>query len=151
MSECNHDCSTCKSKCGEAGAAANPFYVAPNALSSVKHVIGVVSGKGGVGKSIVTSMLAVAMQRAGYKCAILDADITGPSIPRAFGLRDVEITGTEDGMIPPTSKTGIEIMSLNLLVDDEAKPVVWRGPVIAERRHLERRGLYVRGYASRNG
>ncbi|MBQ9736163.1 MAG: Mrp/NBP35 family ATP-binding protein [Clostridia bacterium] len=131
MSECNHDCSTCKSKCGEAGAAANPFYVAPNALSSVKHVIGVVSGKGGVGKSIVTSMLAVAMQRAGYKCAILDADITGPSIPRAFGLRDVEITGTEDGMIPPTSKTGIEIMSLNLLVDDEAKPVVWRGPVIA--------------------
>ena len=116
MSECNHDCSACKSKCSEAGSAANPFYVAPNALSNVKHVIGVVSGKGGVGKSIVTSMLAVAMQRAGYKTAILDADITGPSIPRAFGLRDVEIMGNEDGMFPPTSKTGIEIMSLNLLV-----------------------------------
>ena len=101
MSECNHDCSACKSKCGEAGAAANPFYVAPNALSNVKHVIGVVSGKGGVGKSIVTSMLAVAMQRAGYKSAILDADITGPSIPKAFGIHQPEVYGDESGMIPP--------------------------------------------------
>ena len=132
MSECNHDCSSCKSKCSDAAnTAENPLYVAPNPLSNVKHVIGVVSGKGGVGKSLVTSMLAVAMQRAGYQAAILDADITGPSIPRAFGLRDVEIEGNENGMFPPKSKTGISIMSLNLLVDEESKPVVWRGPVIA--------------------
>ncbi len=131
MSECNHDCSSCKSKCAEASTGENPFYVAPNPLSRVKHVIGVVSGKGGVGKSLVTSMLAVAMQRAGYHAAILDADITGPSIPRAFGIQGVEIEGNEYGMFPPQSKTGISVMSLNLLVDEESKPVVWRGPVIA--------------------
>ena len=131
MSECNHDCSSCKSKCADAATSENPFYVAPNPLSNVKHVIGVVSGKGGVGKSLVTSMLAVTMQRAGYHAAILDADITGPSIPRAFGLKDVEIEGNEYGMFPPKTKTGISVMSLNLLVDEESKPVVWRGPVIA--------------------
>ena len=131
MSECNHDCNSCKSKCAEMKEGENPFYVAPNSMSNIKHVIGVVSGKGGVGKSLVTSMLAVSMQRRGYKAAILDADITGPSIPRAFGIRDVEIEGTDAGLIPPKSKTGIEIMSLNLLVDEESKPVVWRGPVIA--------------------
>lgn len=101
-----------------------------NDLSSVKHVIGVVSGKGGVGKSLVTSMLAVNMQRRGYKCAILDADITGPSIPKAFGVRG-SVDGDENGLIPPHSTTGIDIMSVNLLMDDETKPVVWRGPVIA--------------------
>ena len=131
MSECNHDCSSCQSKCGSAEQSKESFLVAQNSASNVKHVIGVVSGKGGVGKSLVTSMLAVAMQRRGYQAAILDADITGPSIPRAFGLKDIEIYGTDLGMIPPTSKTGIEIMSLNLLVDEETKPVVWRGPVIA--------------------
>ncbi len=131
MSECNHDCSSCQSKCASAEQAPNSFLVAPNSASNIKHVIGVVSGKGGVGKSLVTSMLAVAMQRRGYQAAILDADITGPSIPRAFGLKDVEIFGTDLGMIPPKSKTGVEIMSLNLLVDEETKPVVWRGPVIA--------------------
>jgi len=131
MSECNHDCSNCASKCSDAAQQKDAFYVAPNSASNVKHVIGVVSGKGGVGKSLVTSMLAVAMQRRGYQAAILDADITGPSIPRAFGLKDVEIFGTDLGMLPPKSKTGIEIMSLNLLVDEETKPVVWRGPVIA--------------------
>ena len=131
MSECNHDCSSCKSKCGDAATAANPFYVAPNPASHVKHMVGVVSGKGGVGKSLVTSMLAVAMQRAGYRSAILDADITGPSIPQAFGLHDVEIKGNEGGMFPPESKTGIPIMSINLLLDETTKPVVWRGPVIA--------------------
>ncbi len=131
MSECNHDCSQCQSKCAEANTAENPFYAPPNPLSRVKHVIGVVSGKGGVGKSLVTSMLAVAMQRRGYKAAILDADITGPSIPQAFGLHGVEIEGNEAGMFPPESKTGIRIMSLNLLMDEETRPVVWRGPVIA--------------------
>jgi Mrp family chromosome partitioning ATPase len=102
-----------------------------NAASKIKRVIGVVSGKGGVGKSLVTSMLAVTMQRRGYKTAILDADITGPSIPKAFGLKPGCVTGSDLGMFPPVTKTGIEVMSINLLVDDETKPVVWRGPVIA--------------------
>ncbi len=102
----------------------------PNALSSVKHIIAVVSGKGGVGKSLVTSMLAVNMQRLGYKVGILDADITGPSIPKAFGLKK-GVDGDEHGMIPPTTTSGIDIMSVNLMLDDETKPVVWRGPVIA--------------------
>ena len=131
MSECNHDCSSCKSKCGSAGAAAeNPFYAAPNPLSNVKHVIGVVSGKGGVGKSLVTSMLAVATQRAGYHAAILDADITGPSIPKLFGLKE-SVTGDEMGMYPVKTKTGISVMSTNLLLPDETAPVIWRGAMIA--------------------
>ena len=102
----------------------------PHELSSVKHIIGVVSGKGGVGKSIVTSMLAVTMQRLGYKTAILDADITGPSIPKAFGLKK-PVEGDDNGMIPPSTTSGIDIMSVNLLLEDESRPVVWRGPVIA--------------------
>ena len=125
MAECNHDCSNCSSKCKD--SLIEPQIKASN----VKHVIGVVSGKGGVGKSLVTSMMAVTMNRRGYKTAILDADITGPSIPRAFGLKCSSITGTELGMLPAVTKTGIEVMSLNLLVDEETKPVVWRGPVIA--------------------
>ena len=101
-----------------------------NVLSSVKHIIAVVSGKGGVGKSLVTSMLAVNMQRLGYKTAILDADITGPSIPKSFGLK-ATVEGDDHGMIPPSTTSGIDIMSVNLMLDDETKPVVWRGPVIA--------------------
>ena len=96
----------------------------------IKHVIGVVSGKGGVGKSMVTSTLAALMQRAGYKVGILDADITGPSIPKAFGI-GAGVEGNDDGMIPPESSTGIKIMSVNLLLPDATAPVVWRGPVIA--------------------
>ena len=126
MAECSHDCSNCSSKCGK-----ESFLVPQNQASKIKHVIGVVSGKGGVGKSLVTSMLAVTMQRRGFKCAILDADITGPSIPKAFGLKSGCIEGSDLGMFPALTKTGIEVMSLNLLVDDETKPVVWRGPVIA--------------------
>jgi Mrp family chromosome partitioning ATPase len=102
-----------------------------NKASKIKHVIGVVSGKGGVGKSLVTSMLAVTMQRRGYKTAILDADITGPSIPKSFGLKCGSVEGSDLGMFPPQTKTGIEVMSVNLLMDEETKPVVWRGPVIA--------------------
>lgn len=102
----------------------------PHNLSSIKHVIAVVSGKGGVGKSIVTSMLAVNMQRLGYKTAILDADITGPSIPKAFGLKS-GVDGDENGIIPATTTSGIDIMSVNLLLDDATKPVIWRGPVLA--------------------
>ena len=126
MAECSHDCANCSSKCSK-----ESFLEPCNSASKIKHVIGVVSGKGGVGKSLVTSMLAVTMARRGYKCAILDADITGPSIPKAFGLKPGTIEGSELGMFPAITKTGIEVMSLNLLVDEETKPVVWRGPVIA--------------------
>ena len=126
MAECSHDCSTCSQKCSK-----ESLLEPQNSASSVKHVIGIVSGKGGVGKSLVTSMLAVTMKRRGYKTAILDADITGPSIPKAFGLKSGTVTGSELGMFPSITKTGIEVMSVNLLMDDETKPVVWRGPVIA--------------------
>ena len=126
MAECSHNCSSCSEKCSSAS------LVEPqNPASNVKHVIGVVSGKGGVGKSLVTSMLAVTMRRRGYRTAILDADITGPSIPRAFGLECGSVSGNDLGMFPALTKTGIEVMSLNLLMDEETRPVVWRGPVIA--------------------
>ena len=101
-----------------------------NAYSNIKHVIGVVSGKGGVGKSFVTASLAVKMAKAGYKVGILDADITGPSIPKMFGLHG-QVVGDERGMIPLETPEGIKIISINLLMDDEEAPVVWRGPVIA--------------------
>ena len=126
MAECTHDCATCSQKCSK-----ESFLEPANKASKIKHVIGVVSGKGGVGKSLVTSLLAVTMKRRGFNTAILDADITGPSIPKAFGLKTGTIEGSELGMFPAITKTGIEVMSINLLVDDETKPVVWRGPVIA--------------------
>ena len=125
---CTHDCSSCSSAC--ASKQPDSLIEALNELSSVKHVIGVVSGKGGVGKSLVTSMMAVNMQRRDFKCAILDADITGPSIPKAFGIKE-RVTGNDVGLIPPSSTTGIDVMSVNLLMDNETEPVVWRGPVIA--------------------
>ena len=127
--ECTHDCSSCGASCPSKGASEN-MYEAPNPLSNVKNVIGVVSGKGGVGKSLVTCMLAVNLSRQGYRVGILDADITGPSVPKIFGLH-ADVEGDEHGLIPPKTKTRIEIMSVNLLLDDERKPVVWRGPVIA--------------------
>ena len=131
MSECTHDCSTCSSNCSSRQEPQS-LQIPANALSEVKHVIGVVSGKGGVGKSLVTSMLAVLLQREGYKVGILDADITGPSIPKAFGLHNVEVFGDENGMIPPRTKTGIDMISVNLLLgNDETKPVIWRGAMIA--------------------
>ena len=131
MSECTHDCSSCSSNCSSREKPQS-LQIPANALSDVKHVIGVVSGKGGVGKSMVTSMLAVLLQREGYKVGILDADVTGPSIPKAFGVHNVEIYGDENGMIPPSTKTGIDLMSVNLLIgQDETKPVVWRGAIIA--------------------
>ena len=131
MSECTHDCSTCSSNCGSRQQPQS-LLVPANALSNVKHVVGIVSGKGGVGKSLVTSMLAVLLQREGYKVGILDADITGPSIPKAFGLRNVEVYGDQNGMIPPSTKTGIDMISVNLLLgNDETKPVIWRGSMIA--------------------
>ena len=127
MSECNHNCQSCSQDCGE---RTQESLLAPqNKKSDVKKVIAVVSGKGGVGKSLVTSMLSVISQRRGNKTAILDADITGPSIPKTFNLTD-KAQGSEDGVIPLKSKTGIEIMSLNLLLPDETDPVIWRGPVV---------------------
>ncbi|MEE1116198.1 MAG: Mrp/NBP35 family ATP-binding protein [Clostridia bacterium] len=127
MSECSHDCSSCSSNCSERKEIT---FEAPNQLSKVKHIIGVMSGKGGVGKSMVTSMLAVLMQRRGHKTAILDADITGPSIPKAFGVTG-RVEGNDVGMIPPQSTTGIDVMSVNFFLESEDRPVIWRGPVIA--------------------
>lgn len=125
---CSGNCDSC----GESCSSRSPeSLLAPaNKLSNVKHVIAVVSGKGGVGKSTVTSMMAVAMNKLGYKTAILDADITGPSIPQAFGLHQ-PASGSDDGIIPAVTKDGIKIMSINLLLPNETDPVVWRGPVIA--------------------
>ena len=128
MSECTHNCSSCKANCST--KSKKDFLEPLGKGSSIKHVIGVVSGKGGVGKSMVTSTLATLMQRAGYKVGVMDADITGPSIPKAFGIGP-GVEGNDDGMIPPESKTGIKIMSVNLLLPDSSQPVVWRGPVIA--------------------
>ena len=124
--ECTHNCETCSQNCSE---NQEPQYECLNELSSVKKVIAVVSGKGGVGKSLVTSLLSVLSQRNGNKTAIMDADITGPSIPKAFGIHE-NAKGSEDGLYPVQSKTGIDIMSLNLLLENETDPVIWRGPVI---------------------
>ncbi|MEY8337432.1 Mrp/NBP35 family ATP-binding protein [Lachnospiraceae bacterium 62-35] len=133
MSEgCTHDCSSCGENCSSRTQEQTSFIEALNPASSVRKVIGIVSGKGGVGKSLVTSLLAVKMRAKGYKTAILDADITGPSIPKAFGLNNEGIGVTKDNlMIPATTATGIEIMSANLLLDKDTDPVIWRGPVIA--------------------
>ena len=130
LSECTHDCSTCKSDCSERRQEWTDFLEKPHEGTHVKKVIGVISGKGGVGKSLVTSMLAVLMNRAGYHTAVLDADITGPSIPTAFGINGYA-TGSEDGIIPAVSENGVQVMSLNLIIQNKTDPVVWRGPVIA--------------------
>ena len=126
---CTHNCSTCSSNC--ASREKESLLIPANPLSRVKHIVGVVSGKGGVGKSLVTTMLAVLLSREGYKVGVLDADITGPSIPKAFGMKNVEVYGDDNGMIPPKSKTGIDMISVNLLLGDETRPVVWRGSIIS--------------------
>ena len=127
MSEtCTHDCSSCKFNCDHRA----PQHEPPHARSRIQKVIGVVSGKGGVGKSMTSAMLAVSMRRLGFKAGVLDADITGPSIPRLFGVKG-PATGDGESINPVSSRTGVEIMSINLLLDDPEAPVVWRGPVIA--------------------
>ena len=126
--ECTHDCSNCGAACSSRNAA--PQHDAPNPNSSVKKVIGVVSGKGGVGKSMTSALLACAMARRGYHCGILDADITGPSIPKLFGIHG-RAMADDKGCWPIQSRMGIDVMSINLLVENEEDPVVWRGPVIA--------------------
>lgn len=129
MSECTHDCSSCGKDCGEREGG-SPFQIKPlHEGCRVGKVYGVVSGKGGVGKSMVTSQLAVAMRREGYQVAVLDADITGPSIPKAFGVH-TRAEGTADAIIPVSTMTGIQLMSVNLLLENETDPVIWRGPVI---------------------
>lgn len=125
MSDCNHDCGSCSENCDS-----RITFEKPHELSRVKKVIGVVSGKGGVGKSLVTSLLAVGMAKRGKQVAILDADITGPSIPRAFGIYG-GVEGDDMGIYPRDSRLGIRVISSNLLLDNENDPVIWRGPVIA--------------------
>ena len=126
MSEnCTHNCDSCSQNCSE-----RDLKKAPHELSKIKKVIGIVSGKGGVGKSLTTAMLAVTAARNGFKTAIMDADITGPSIPKMFGITE-KATGSEMGIFPVLSKKGIEIMSMNLLLENDTEPVIWRGPVIA--------------------
>lgn len=130
MSECTHDCSSCGESCASRKQDKKDFLKPMNKYSDVKKVIGVVSGKGGVGKSMVTASLAVMMQRRGFATAILDADITGPSIPKMFGITG-RASGTELGIDPRLTNNGMEVMSVNLLLEHTDDPVVWRGPVIA--------------------
>ena len=125
---CTHDCSSCSANCSS--KKPESLLEPANEMSEVKRVIGIVSGKGGVGKSLVSTMLSVLMRRRGYNTAVLDADITGPSVPKALGVSG-EVTGHEKAIFPLKSKTGIEVMSVNLLLQSEESPVVWRGPVIA--------------------
>ena len=128
MSSCNGNCSTCGSDCAD--RKQESLLAQLNPKSTVRKVIAVVSGKGGVGKSTVTSLLAVAMSRKGKKVAVLDADITGPSAPTAFGVHECQ-SASEEGIYPAVTNTGIQVMSINLLLDNNTDPVVWRGPVIA--------------------
>ena len=129
---CTHNCGTCSANCGSRTSEPQSFLEKLNPASSVKKVIGVVSGKGGVGKSLVTSLMACRMRATGARVGILDADITGPSIPRAFGIHD-GVTVTPDGklLVPAVSSTGVEVISSNMLLENETDPVIWRGPVIA--------------------
>ena len=127
MSECTHNCETCGQNCSERKES---LLEKPNKNSNIKKVIGIVSGKGGVGKSLVTSLIASHTAKKGLKSAILDADLTGPSIPKAFGITQ-RATADDDGLIPAESRRGVKVMSLNLLLENETDPVVWRGPVIA--------------------
>lgn len=130
VENCSHDCGSCGESCAARKMEKSDFAVPMNAHSNIKHVIAVMSGKGGVGKSFVTSALAVQMRKKGYRVAILDADATGPSIPKGFGLQG-QVTADERGILPAVTKDGIKVISVNLLLDNEETPVVWRGPVIA--------------------
>ncbi len=129
MSECTHNCETCgEGNCSE--RTKESLIEKPHELSDIKKVIGIVSGKGGVGKSLVTGLMSVLSQRAGFQTAVLDADITGPSVPKMFGAKEKAL-GAENGIYPVKTKTGLRLMSINLLMENETDPVVWRGPVIA--------------------
>ena len=127
---CTHDCGSCGENCSERKIDKSEFLVKPHVGSNIKKVIGIVSGKGGVGKSLVTSLLAVAANNKNYKTAILDADITGPSIPKSFGIKTHAMSDGES-LLPVKTNKGISVMSLNLLTENETDPVIWRGPIIA--------------------
>ena len=127
-SDCNHECGSCSESCNERDPKS--FLEKPHALSHIKKIIAVVSGKGGVGKSLVTGLSAISAQRKGYKTAILDADITGPSVPKMFGVKELA-TGDNTGLYPVATANDMKLMSLNLLTPNETDPVIWRGPVIA--------------------
>lgn len=130
MSECSNNCESCSEECSSRKMSKEDFLEPLNQYSNVKKLIGIVSGKGGVGKSLITSCLSVLFNRKGYETAILDADITGPSIPKAFGIHE-KAKANELGILPAITKNGIKIMSVNLLLEEEDTPVIWRGPVIA--------------------
>lgn len=130
MSECNHDCSSCSSNCSSRKTSKEDFLKPMNKYSNIKHVIGVVSGKGGVGKSLVSCLLASKCARAGLKVGILDADITGPSVPKSFGITQRAMQD-EECLLPAVADNGVKVMSINLLLEDVNSPVVWRGPVIS--------------------
>lgn len=130
MSECNHDCSSCKSNCGERKPSREDFLKPMNKYSNIKKVIGIVSGKGGVGKSLVSCLLASKCAEAGLKVGILDADITGPSVPKSFGI-NTRAMQDEECLLPTVADNGVKVMSINLLLEDVNAPVVWRGPVIS--------------------
>ena len=128
MSECNHNCESCSANCSSRKSAPEKFRANPNSV--IKNVIGVVSGKGGVGKSLVTGLLASSMRAKGFTASILDADITGPSIPKMFGLHE-HVLSDGHNIMPAITKSGVKVISMNLCLEDETQPVVWRGPVLA--------------------
>ncbi|MBQ3106505.1 MAG: Mrp/NBP35 family ATP-binding protein [Eggerthellaceae bacterium] len=129
--ECSHECGSCGvSGCGDRTEQQGPSTLETNKRSNVKHVVGVVSGKGGVGKSLVTSLLASEMNKRGFKVGILDADVTGPSIPKTFGV-EAGLGVDEDGIIPASTESGIRVMSVNLMLPQADIPVAWRGPVVS--------------------
>lgn len=127
MADCNHDCSSCSKECKERTIE----KLKPHQYSNIKHIYAVISGKGGVGKSLVTSLLASSFNKKGYSVAIIDADVTGPSIPQAFGLKGQRAEGDEAGLYPVSSTHGVRIMSANLMLDDEETPIIWRGTLIS--------------------
>ena len=128
MPECNHNCESC----GVEGCSSREIKkLVPNKNTKIKKIIAITSGKGGVGKSLVTSLTAVALAKKGYKVAIMDADVTGPSIPKAFGLSDIMAAQDEEAIYPEVTKLGIKIMSVNLLLEDNESPIIWRGPLVA--------------------
>ncbi len=129
MSECSHNCSSCSSNCGERTEPMD-LIAKPHRMSKIKKVIGIVSGRGGVGKSLFTSLMASSMQKNGFHSAVLDADINGPSIPKVFGITGYAM-GNPFGILPRTSEGGVDIMSLNLLMENPTDPVIWRGSIIA--------------------
>ena len=129
--ECSHECGSCGvSGCGDRTESQGPSTLDTNARSNIKRVIGVVSGKGGVGKSLVTSLLASQMQKRGFKVGILDADVTGPSIPKTFGITN-PLSADADGILPASTQSGIKVMSVNLMLPQDDIPVAWRGPVVS--------------------